>query len=328
MAVGPIRKARSLRQVADMVDILVDSGGADVLTADDYGTLPIEYFEQSLNQNPVLEVDEPYVQRIVDRLKPEKPAIVSAIVEGNLEVLRGLLLGDTTLATTEYRNRTVIQYCISGLLDSLDSDGNSDGFLQILQLLIQNEASPNVASVVEDKKSAEASLLDTDDSGEPPLDRLCKRIREEYQKPITAENIGHSANLRQAIETLLTAGKETVAIGDNTKMMLHDCARRNESAMVKLLIETIRIDPVTPGRQGLTALHFAARSGQLAMVQYLLSPDACIRGTNETDDAILQQCRQRLLNATDDRGKTALDAARANEREDVIQLLESLASSN
>ena len=56
-------------------------------------------------------------------------------------------------------------------------------------------------------------------------------------------------------------------------------------------------------RQDMTALHFAARSGQSAVVAYLLSIP--------TIDAMQR----------DDRGKTALQAAAANGHDTIVDML-------
>jgi ankyrin repeat protein len=66
----------------------------------------------------------------------------------------------------------------------------------------------------------------------------------------------------------------------------------------------VHIHPNVQGRQGMTPLQFAARSGKTELVKYLLSlPDIDIH-------------------VQDDRGQTALDAAKVNHKQDVVAMLE------
>jgi len=72
--------------------------------------------------------------------------------------------------------------------------------------------------------------------------------------------------------------------------------------MIRFMVETLQVDPNTKGRQGFTALHFAARSGRLEVLEYLIG-----RGAE--------------VNGDDDRGKSAMDYAVANNRGEIIKVL-------
>jgi ankyrin repeat protein len=74
--------------------------------------------------------------------------------------------------------------------------------------------------------------------------------------------------------------------------------------MARFLVETLHVDPNGKGRQGMTPLQFAARSGRMEILQYLLS-------LSSIDVQI-----------TDDRGQTALDAAQVNHHEAAVAALE------
>jgi ankyrin repeat protein len=85
---------------------------------------------------------------------------------------------------------------------------------------------------------------------------------------------------------------------------LHRSARKNDLATVRYCIDVLHVNPNLQGRQGMTALQFAARSGQMQVLHYLLGlPDIGV-------------------NITDDRGQTPLDAARSNHRQEAVAAIE------
>lgn len=77
--------------------------------------------------------------------------------------------------------------------------------------------------------------------------------------------------------------------------------------MIQFLINVLGIDPNFRGRQGMTALHFAARGGKSEIVKWML--DNC-----PTLDA----------NVLDGTGQKAVDYARANGKENIVELLSTL----
>jgi len=102
-----------------------------------------------------------------------------------------------------------------------------------------------------------------------------------------------------------------------TQYLLHEACRRNNLRMVQFCISDLCIDINLTKRQGLTPLHFASRSGHLEIVQFLTSfrdgggGEGVGEGREKVD-----------LEAKDDGGRTALDMARINGRDDVVVLLE------
>jgi ankyrin repeat protein len=91
--------------------------------------------------------------------------------------------------------------------------------------------------------------------------------------------------------------------------VFHLACRKNNVAMTRLLLESPnKMNPNAKGKMGMVGLHFAARSGCTKMVQYLLS----IPGIN--------------LSIQDDSGKTPLDAAKANQRNEVVALLQTFSA--
>ena len=77
---------------------------------------------------------------------------------------------------------------------------------------------------------------------------------------------------------------------------------RDNLRAITFMVESLGIDPNTRGRQGLTPLHFAARSGRVNIVRWLLSKNV-------------------NYHMLDDQGKSAMDAATVNEKLQVVELL-------
>ena len=98
-------------------------------------------------------------------------------------------------------------------------------------------------------------------------------------------------------------------MSDKVIQMMHTAARKGLAPAVEFWIRELQVDPNIKGRQGLTPLHFAARSGKTQVVELLF------RLNDELDLGL-------DINQVDDRGKTALDAAIANGKGDIVELIE------
>lgn len=103
----------------------------------------------------------------------------------------------------------------------------------------------------------------------------------------------------------------SIIIPEKTIFLLHDASRRGNTKMVKFMLDTISLNdnnnrelPIIDqeGRQGLTPLHFACRSGKIEAARLLLENGATV-------------------DVKDSRGKTPMDAAKVNKKEDVVELL-------
>ena len=154
-------------------------------------------------------------------------------------------------------------------------------------------------------------MLLTDDGSDKPLHKLCTELATLYASSSSDDIIAKGA--MDAVEKVTSA---FVKIGgakpeEATMLLLHDACRRGNLRMVQFLIEVIGVDINRRGRQGLTPLHFGSRSGKTEIVEWLLS----YKGVDGVAvDTTIQ----------DDRGKTALDAARANDKADIVALLENV----
>ena len=87
-----------------------------------------------------------------------------------------------------------------------------------------------------------------------------------------------------------------------TMELLPKAAHRGKLHAVKFLIEQ-GVDPNMRGRQGMTSLIFASRTGKVDIVKYLLENDSLD------------------LSSTDNVGKKAIDYATANDKEEIVALL-------
>ena len=292
------RKASAEKTLA-VVDALI-TAGADVNLADNYGNLPGHH----ATSNP----DADLAKALVLRLQPVAPPLFQAITDCDLAAVEKLLSGNdnASLVSSKHSGRTPMQVCVSDLLiesvssstsddaaSALESTRASQTLLTILKALLAAGSDANVGKV-----GAE------EEEDEPLLHRVCCSLREAYKLKGDSDK-GLAADvvdlLQEAAGLLLGVGAK---VETATTQLLHEAARRNETAMARFLVETLHVDPNGKGRQGMTPLQFAARSGCMEILHYFLS-------LSSMD-----------VQATDDRGQTALDAARVNHHEDAVEALE------
>jgi len=198
---------------------------------------------------------------------------------------------------------TPLQYALEKLL-SLDVAGTADqtqeGLVSILLSMLRNGADPNAE--LKRRRKRRDHEMQADDGSDMPLHTVCLALSLAYS---SSSDSSHS--LERVASAMVKEGGARP--GQPTILLLHDACRRGNLSTVQFLIDSIGIDPNIPGRQGLTGLHFASRSGRTDIVEWLLSYEK--DGYRAVDVTIV-----------DDRGKTALDAARVNEKADVVALLE------
>jgi ankyrin repeat protein len=289
------RKASAEKTLA-VVDALMQAG-ADMNQADSYGNLPGHH--AASNPDPDLS------KALVQRLQPVESPLFQAVLDCNQSAVEELLAttesadGVAELVSSTYCGRTPLQACVSGLLTNVTESSEEDSstsalettrtsqLLSIFKTLLSAGSDPNAGKAGSDEEQ-----------DEPPLHRVCCALRDAHKG-----NEGLTAvTLLQEVAGLLLGAGATVETA--TTQLLHEVARRNETAMARFLVETLHVDPNCPGRQGMTPLQFAARSGRMEILEYLLS-------LSSID-----------VQATDDRGQTALDAARVNQKEEAATALE------
>jgi ankyrin repeat protein len=184
--------------------------------------------------------------------------------------------------------------------EMFDSDTNK--LLEIIHLLLRSGSNPNAEKTAVDENTFLTKKTQQDSPtnlSHTPLHYICKVLQQRYSNSETATSYAIT-RLEQCTVLLKQHG---AIVGPDTVLLMHDAARRNNILFLSFMMDRLGIDPNTRGRQGLTALHFAARSGHISVVQLLLALNV--------DTSV-----------TDDLGLTALDAARVNQKDDVVRLLE------
>lgn len=266
-----------------IIKLLIEKGKADVTISDQYGTLPIDsldrkgstvYTDTEMNElKKLLSSDRPIVF----------PPIYVAMIERNVDSLKNIVTSETEAVNVEFDGRTPISYIVDEIVQCILNNDNSQQnvesaaetksttlddtpqeditkLVEILEFLLQNGSNPNIVPKPRKKN-------DDDDDASLPLYKLVSTLREVYRnsaKPMDSSNDNNdTAILKKVITLLLNTGAE---IQDDTKKLLHQLSRFGEIEMVEFLITVLQIDPNTIGPQGMTPLHFAARSGRYDVV--------------------------------------------------------------
>lgn len=277
------------------------AAGAKVDMVDFYGKLAGDFLME----------EHPDMARKLGMM-PKMPILFQAIEGGQVEEVQKLLLGAAETGDNKdddkrpcyeelFMSQTPFQHAFNLLLpeEEQEQDNNNDTdrskkLVEILKALLVAGANVNAVGPQTFKNAMEA----LENPVLPPLARVCTAIQQAYKNKQDATLLEETCRLLIQHEATVTPDLE---------QLLHAACRKNELQFAKLLTEIVRVDPNVKGRQGMTPLQFAARSGRTEMVQYLLSlPNIDI-------------------SIPDDRGKTALDAAKVNEKEDVVALLEAFA---
>jgi ankyrin repeat protein len=288
--VPQFRKA-TIEKRLQVLDLLLQAG-ADVTRTDSYGHTPV-YYASSADSDPD-------AAQLVQLLQPEKSPLFDAVTAHDLESVQQLLFEtDTALVSVKFGGHTPLQACISCLLSAAETTDDEKDVLRetarlqllILKALLAAGSDTNVGSEGADEQE-----------DLPPLHRICCALRNSYkEQKVETQPVSFSLLLQETVVVLVDAGASLPGI---TVQLLHDAARRNETRMARFLVETMKVDPNSRGRQDMTPLQFAARSGRVQVLEYLLS------------------LPQIDVSAADSRGQTALDAAKINQHVPVVRALE------
>jgi ankyrin repeat protein len=308
--------------------LLLD-GGANPSLQDFYGSIPLHYCTDDPNPN----VDKELAKQLRRLLKPTVPEIFQALERKEFESL----LHNPTNLQLHIHTRHLGQTLLMTLVDDLclepaeEEKDASTSMLDLLQQLVEAGADPNALPFVERNRDidilqqlqqvgADPDALPSVDSMEDSsgkvvigsmeeleeqtpdasLHKLALALQQTY-RTTSSSTTGRIQLFQKAILVLKDHG---ATITDATRQLVHDAARRDQVELVQFWINDLGIDCNSRGRQGMTPLQFAARSGKIHMVVFLLS---------------LQDID---ISLADSRGQTSLLAAQANGHEEIGQLIQ------
>jgi ankyrin repeat protein len=246
----------------EVINILLSAGARSDI-ADKYGTLPVHSIQLSDDGDITqAELDE-QTRRLVALLQPQRPKIFEAISDQNLLNLEQLISTDASVVNVVCQGQTPLSLVVSALLEVLTSSSNESFndseamLLSMLKVLLNSSADPNCA-LFNARRDVSVDPMD------PVLHSVVCTLRAFYKRTEPTDDVNHAiSTLTEVIHCLFKAG---ATVPPNTILLLHQAARFNECRLASLLIDTLHIDPNTRGRQGMTPLQFAARSGQKEMI--------------------------------------------------------------
>jgi hypothetical protein len=277
--------------------LLIQTGGANAALGDFYGSIPHDYLDDPQDENDL---------QLRQLLQPQLPAIFEALQQDDAEKFDAILSDDPSQTETRHINKTPLLVVIERLLESTNGDSEEGAAtsaatrVSLLELLLTHGAQPNATTTVH----RDGHLLpDPTEQDDPPLFQICSALRDAHRRKDDTSSLERAASLLYLHGAIVTP---------DTTLLLHDAARRGLVPMVDFMLTTLKVDVNAKGRQGMTALQFAARSGKTDMVQHLLSSSL------QTVD----------ISIADDRGQTALQAAKANNKPDIVALLEEYAAAS
>ena len=281
-------KATSFERLLQTVQLLLDAG-ADPSQRDFFARTPAEYCPNG---------DDALLDLLLMQV-PVPPSVFTAIQNKDTQLLESMLNEDATVVQSRHERLTPLLYVASTLIKECQ-DGDCRAAVvheEMMRLLLKRGADPNETPTADRSGHWTAQQ----DPGAPALHRICVALKEDdVNDPI------HYKERRQRLQSAarLLHADYNAHVSPATEQLLHEAARRNQLHLATFLVQDLKISPNVKGRQGMTPLQFAARSGKTEMVEFLL-------GVEGID-----------VDFQDDRGQTALDAARVNGKDEIVALLE------
>ena len=225
-----------------------------------------------------------------DTTAPKLKAIITLLLEqgANINQTNNVTHGSSVVyddSDSESTECTALHECVQRFCNDNDEAVPSRGLaMEVLQMiLVQGKADPNIVN----------------EEGITPLSRALS----------LSLNRSQNINLALDVADMLVQHGGRLNNGSQESStpfyLLHDAPRRGNMALLNFLLEhrkALEVEINAKGRQGLTPLHFASRSGKLEAARALLDAGADV-------------------NVSDDKGKTPLDAASTNGKDDLVELL-------
>jgi Ankyrin repeats (many copies) len=268
----------------EVIDLLI-SGGAAVDQADNYGHLPVQVVQVGAGESPPgagtaspasAEDTHATLQTFIAKLQPERPDLYAAIAKRDLAFVQEQCAAQgASLTKLSFQGMLPLSFAVDEFLVACRTTGNPETktseletLLGIVQMLLRSGADVN-GGISSDSSVNPATLLmgaGGADSKDPPLHRAICQIRETFKSNASNESVTQSSDIL-TLSSLITLFVDSGAtVSDDTVLLLHQAARFNEVAFAQFLMDALHVDPNAKGRQGMTPLHFAARSGQVEMV--------------------------------------------------------------
>ena len=292
---------------------LLMEAGADPFIEDNYGKKPSDYAEDTdrpekylLDSFPHLKPGKSLKAVLIDGMPDYE--IFDFIQTGNVDAVKKVLeveYKDDVSALSRLKNndgKTLVFFVIYEIFHCLQIDGGDDKPAD-LNLSLVSKLQQILKILLSDAYKLDPNNVDRD--GDTPIHVVCEKIYDVFSNHLSSiDSIPSNVvePLEEVVIILLQSGAE---VSKKTIFLLHDASRRENVPMIKFLIQKVKIDVDFIGRQGLTPLHFAARSGRLEALNCLID-----LGAN--------------VNVFDDRGKTPLDAAIVNKKTEIISILEAI----
>ena len=242
-----------------VAEILLDSGALPDL-ADNYGSMPINLLESTTEGT---DLDEK-TKLLLAKLRPRQPKIHQAIIDRDLSLLESLLSDSAIDVHESFQSIPPLSLAIRTFLEDIATTETphvhdaADVTLSMIRALLNRGADPNCLIVETTMEAGDDAVKD------PALHKVVCTLREIYRKK-QDEAIGEPTTVmvHNLVKLLISTGAK---VPTETTLLLHQAARLNECLLATFLLDQLRIDPNTKGRQGMTPLHFAARSGKLEML--------------------------------------------------------------
>jgi len=315
---------------------LLLEAGADPRAIDFGGRTPIDYLDQD-------DQDREVIITFFKRYAPSIPDIFQALKRHNWDAMKRIIIEDPSSASFVHEGQTpffqlITEWCgmdyDDGRYDEDAYDFYAEAIHGMIDLLTSNSNSSGSSTngewmstrLAPDKKDSSKTVT--------AVDILCQTIMERYRMTMTQENFGQEIDddafndMCGVVDRLIEKSSSTSSLqpeGEEeegrssslhtevTEALWLEIARRNMCIMGRKLHSwNVSYDVVN--RQGMSTMQFAARSGNLQMVQLLVEINPTLA--------------QKQIHQTDKQKTTPLKAAEVNGHETVLHFLNTISSSS
>jgi len=296
-------------RMLQIVELLVkhENNNTTITTTikDFYNRTPFDILLERIEAGDEKKVEE----KLKELLKPPIPPIFKAIQDNQLEIVKSILQENIKVLRKEYLHKTPLTTATDQLFNFLEEEELFEDeedeekiktTVQILDLLFSTYNNNTEVLSLNKKKEDRLVCEEHIDDEESTLHKCCLLLKTRLQKNKDDDTILY--HLKRVTKLLYDSSFTTKEEKEEIYYLLNDSARRGNIQLLQYMMDTLQIDPNTQARQGLTALHMAARCGKMTIIQYLL--------TLEVD-----------VDVTCNQSKTAMDYAKANQRDEILKLL-------